>query len=86
MAMSKKDYEQIASLLRASRAGVVSGINDAEPGRSFCRGALMATKVFAVGFANMAEEDNERFDRNRFLTACGVEDPTTITGLGGDEK
>jgi hypothetical protein len=65
--MSRRDYEAVAAALREqvdawpSNGGEVVEI---------IRAVLANT---AEGLADAFEEDNERFDRERFLSACGVE-------------
>lgn len=62
--MSRKDYEKFARMIRAR----VDATNDQTPHEVFDRleyAAKLAADVFV--------EDNPRFDKQRFLTACGVE-------------
>jgi hypothetical protein len=58
--MSKKDYVLIASAISESR--VFAGSDDKN-------GITLAT--FSI--ADKLQRENPRFDRGRFLTACGVE-------------
>lgn len=56
--MSRKDYR----LLAAALARVVDDrTNDAETARAAC-----------AAIASTLATDNARFDRDRFMTACGV--------------
>lgn len=84
MAMSRKDYEAVAAHVRAVRAGVVGTEPVSPEDDRFCRGILAGTKLTAVALSNVFHNDNARFDRTRFLTACGVTDEATLTGLAGD--
>jgi len=59
--MTRKDYVMIAETLRINRRD----FNEGEDG-------LMLLNILAHQFANSLEEDNPRFDRHRFLDACGV--------------
>lgn len=61
MSMSKRDYENIARVVRSNRLLNVVDPNAGEVIDDLC-------KDLATAFAS----DNERFDRDRFLTACEV--------------
>lgn len=73
--MTKKDYELIA--------------NQFDLQLHFLKREYPEQVKTLVGFAKhlatRLEIDNPRFDRNRFLQACGIETPKTktFTGLGG---
>lgn len=59
--MTKKDYELIArniAQVRREFRGVEDGVN--------------AIRDVAVFIASDLERDNPRFDRERFLIACGI--------------
>lgn len=84
MAMSRKDYENIAAQVKAVRAGVAHTEPVSPEDDRFCRGILAGTRILAGGIANVFADDNERFDRERFLTACGIEDEHSLTGRNGD--
>lgn len=69
--LTRKDYEAIA----AGIADVMATIRrDVEDGR----GHLIEADAVALGIAeNLARyfaQDNERFDRARFMTACDLDD------------
>lgn len=64
--MTRKDYILIADALREAR---MHNLRDAAPGS----GAYWL-RVAASEVARALAEDNPRFDRERFLKACGVED------------
>ncbi len=59
--MSKKDYELIAAIIR--QAG-----NDAMGGYT----AQGVVTQITQQFAELARADNPRFDRARFMDACGL--------------
>lgn len=61
MALSKKHHEAIAAAIRAERCG---------PGSPAVETAL---DQVASRLADYFAADNPRFDRARFLAACGVE-------------
>ena len=64
MAMSKKDYVVVAAAINEA-AYTSKGLADAESrADELARVADMLSEVFAA--------DNPRFDRAKFLAACGV--------------
>lgn len=64
--MTKKDYEAIARALKDAREAI-------EPdGRAFDVGYLTASDNAATALASALAHDSPRFDRARFLRACGV--------------
>jgi hypothetical protein len=62
--MTKKDYELIASILKGAQ-NYEATFNDNEKGAKAIEGITHT-------FATMLAHTNPRFDRARFLTACGV--------------
>lgn len=64
MAMSRKDYEKVAAILREENAFAANGRDVAS------RTARAVVATVAVKMADMFAEDNPRFDRDRFLEAC----------------
>ena len=62
--MTRKDYELIAAAIH--RTGMASRIGKR-------KSAEQAIRLAAIDLAANLEHDNPRFDRNRFLKACGVE-------------
>jgi hypothetical protein len=58
--MSRKDYIKMAALLKAQR----EGIQNLE--------SLKIVDSVIKATADMFAEDNPRFDRDRYLKACGV--------------
>ena len=66
--MTKKDYERIAAALKTARAD----IQTKEPGESHAD--LLDGVAYAAEYlADTLFMENSRFDRTRFLTACGVQ-------------
>ena len=63
MALGKKDFEAVAAVIRR-RVGDYSA-----PGQEVVKG-------IAHGLADEFARSNPRFDRSRFLVACGVEGST----------
>lgn len=59
--MTRKDYVLIADILKNNREDFIKG----EDG-------FTVIEIIANQMANALEEDNPRFDRARFLEACGV--------------
>jgi len=59
--MTRKDYVMIAEILKFNRRD----FNEGEDG-------LSLLNILSHQFANSLQDDNPRFDRARFLTACGV--------------
>ena len=66
--MTRKDYVMLAEAIKGA-----GGFNLAAPVevRSLIR---EGHRQVAILIADALEEDNPRFDRDRFIKACGVED------------
>lgn len=62
--MTRKDYIALASAMRASRP------TDAAESYVAC---MIQWEVSCDMLADALTEDNARFDRKRFLMACGVQ-------------
>jgi hypothetical protein len=60
--MTRKDYELIANAFRLANGSTKVTDYDAES----------ALGLLAEILGDRLEQDNPRFDRERFLTACGV--------------
>jgi len=65
MSMSKKDYEAIARRIKS--------ITTDSPLSQYEVGMIDAARQIAASMANYCAADNPRFDRARFLAACGVQ-------------
>lgn len=61
--MTKKDYVLIAKALRGARTALPSERPD----------AVQQSEDDAHSIADALAQDNPRFDRDRFLAACGVQ-------------
>lgn len=61
--MTKKDYELLAAAVRAA-------LHEAGSNLSFESGVIATAEKLADRLAL----DNQRFDRARFIAACGIED------------
>lgn len=59
--MTRKDFELIAGILNQNGAGFSEGDE-----------GYTLTRILAAQFANALEQENPRFNRERFLAACGV--------------
>lgn len=59
--MSRKDYIALASVIHKAVAAVLDGE------------VLACIRVIADDIAEVCEDDNPRFDRARFMTACGLD-------------
>jgi hypothetical protein len=64
--MTRKDYELIAAAIRATVAHVA-----VDPG--YCEGWQAAASSAAHRVADSMANDDPRFDRARFLKACGLD-------------
>jgi hypothetical protein len=60
--MTKRNFELIASVLRSARGDIADGLP-----------AEVVVGRIADNFADELQGTNPRFDRDRFLRACGVE-------------
>ena len=69
--MSKKDFELIARVLKRCRADSEYHTALSGPQR---RAAVASIDNASIDFADELAATNPRFDRERFLRACGVED------------
>lgn len=65
--MTKKHFEAIAQTLRDEFEATLPS---ADP--EFIRGAAYALEETAKSLADYFARENPRFDRDRFLTACGL--------------
>ncbi len=64
--MTRKDYELIAACIAQARQATEIGRN--EKART---SGVNAIRLAAIGTASGLLKDNPRFDRERFLQACG---------------
>ena len=69
--MSRKDYVAVAAEIKNKIVSYTQGSNGLN-NLDFYRGALASLKEAAHGLADVFAASNPRFDRQRFLTACGV--------------
>lgn len=63
--MTKKDYIALAAVLHSQRV-----TNETDSERRFLWNACCNNHAYAI--AEMLAQDNSAFNRDRFLTACGV--------------
>lgn len=73
--MTRKDYETVAAALKAATTAAIYNSNGPDGYGARTQFALTCNEV-AIRF----KAGNELFDRNRFLTACGL-DGGTIEAL-----
>jgi len=59
--LTEKDFEEIAGTVKDAREAIDTGGAPRE-------------EYLAVRLADWLEEQNPRFDRDKFLKACGMED------------
>lgn len=71
--MTKKDYEAIARVFSDMRASYFDGSRP-HLSESERQCGAYAVKRSAVSMCDVFAADNPRFDRSRFLKACGVEE------------
>lgn len=69
MTMSRKHYEAVAEMIAEVVADTPA---HSDPEGFIATGRMQATRSIARGLASMFGEDNPRFDRQRFLDACGL--------------
>lgn len=67
MSMTKKDYELLANTIKHERMNWKDN-----SGPVYGNEAVKALGQFAGHLADHLSRENERFDRDRFLSACGV--------------
>lgn len=61
MTLSKRDFEQFAEAIKAE-------VEERSSSGETLAGLTTAAQIFA----DIAKRDNERFDRERFMRACGL--------------
>lgn len=66
--MTRKDYVAIAEAIAASKLGEYADLEEAQ----YYSGREDGVTVVARNIADVMQSDNPRFDRSRFLKACGV--------------
>jgi hypothetical protein len=64
--MTRKDYQAIAILIKATIAPDSHDFDEAEPT------LLERITALAKGMADYMASENERFNRVKFLKACGI--------------
>lgn len=72
--MTKTDFETVAAVLHGVMDATVAcqGPTDNNADKWYDAGRNSAVMAVAVDLAVKFEENNPRFDRQKFLTACGV--------------
>lgn len=70
--MTRKDYELIARILDGQAIFCPPENVTGNDKTMFMLGAADQKALYVRAFANTLAKDNPRFDRERFLKACGV--------------
>lgn len=72
--MTRKDYELIAKVFKEIRNEFYRDMTDADTAHGWDKNlfAGVGVRILAENLAKELEQDNPRFDRQRFLDACGV--------------
>lgn len=68
--MTKKDFEAIASALKDGREALRSAEDDADAATERMRSQVFDS--MSRSLADVCAKTNPRFNRSRFLAACGV--------------
>ncbi len=70
--MSRKDFVALAARLKAMRpAG--ENTHASQKAKNVAAGRLDQWREMVKGMADFCQSQSERFDRERFLTACGLD-------------
>jgi hypothetical protein len=70
MTMSKQTYEATANVIN----DMMESMNIPSEGSvKFTQGAVWAVQSIAEDLARVFERDNFRFDKDKFMKACGLE-------------
>ena len=72
--MNKKHYIKVAAALARQNKNAQNFL-DLKENDQYFRGQIVAIRDMANSLADMFAEDNPRFDRARFLSACGIFKP-----------
>lgn len=72
--MTRKDYELIAKVFKNIRDEFYRDMTDANDAHGWDKNlfAGVGVRILAESLAGELEQENPRFDRSRFLNACGV--------------
>lgn len=70
---TKKDFEATARIIARERAREKEFAVDTPEGEAYAEAWRDACNNFSFTYADLYGADNPRFDRARFLKACGME-------------
>lgn len=83
MAMSKRDYQAVALVIREARWEAKTsapGEPEVDLSAPEVNAVLVTTTKLAVELAGIFQNENDRFDREVFIKACGISDEKNVTG------
>lgn len=75
MAITAKHFNRVASDIRTRIEPVedlIAKTDPDAPGIPFLRGQMDGIRLVALDLAELFEQDNEDFNRQRFFNACGL--------------
>jgi hypothetical protein len=70
--MTRKHYIAIAAKFKAEYESALRKCGCSGEQGMFFEGQAAGVRLAVEAFASLAAQDNPRFDRTRFLNACGV--------------
>lgn len=75
MAMTKRDFERVATILRMEATDAKSQMENGIFSEHRMSGfeAYETVRRIANSFATIAEQSNSRFDNEKFMAACGFQ-------------
>ena len=80
--MSRKHFNAIAAAINQSVVQIDNAYFTRGSGHT---AAMDGIRTVAVNIANVCADSNPRFNRNRFLVACGVAEYAKLPMIGGAE-
>jgi hypothetical protein len=71
--MTRKDYVLIAEVLAQMSRDLASTAFESDTAKALLTGERLATHAIAHRLADQLHQDNNRFDRQRFIEACQLD-------------